>query len=306
MQSKKRLFIVYLPYNTINIGGIDAMKLHITYDHPIPINAFEWTPTTNRQSPHMHSSLEVGLCLSGKGYFFFGGKRYTACPGDLFIVNNEERHIAQSDPDDPSRYLFINFDPALLLAEEPGLLLPFSYRSTHFRNHISGSSPLAGELAPWILAIAQELREKSPGYLAMAKSALIQLCGRLLRHYSELCSDDEQQTIVQTVRQAQSLANLVERRFREPLSLAGLADELGVSASRISRAFLETTGYRFPDYVSLMRVQAAKRELTGSDKAVADIAFECGFQSLPTFYRVFKDIVGVSPVIYRQSMGLVL
>lgn len=279
------------------------MKLHITYDHSIPINAFEWTPATNRQSPHMHSSLEVGLCLSGKGCFFFGSKRYTASPGDLFIVNNEEHHIAQSDPDDPSRYLFINFDPALLLAEEPGLLLPFSYRSTHFRNHIAGSSPLAKELTPWIHIVAQELREKSPGYLAMAKSALIQLCGRLLRHYNELLSDDERQVMVQTVRQAQSLATLVDRRFHEPLSLVGLADELGISASRLSRAFLETTGYRFSDYVSLLRVQAAKRELTGTDKAVTNIAFECGFQSLPTFYRVFKDITGVSPVTYRQSMG---
>ena len=281
------------------------MKLHITYDHPIPINAFEWTPSFDRQSPHMHSSLEVGLCLSGKGRFFFGSKSYAACPGDLFIVNNEERHVAQSDPHDPSRYLFINFDPALLLAEDPGLLLPFSYRSTRFRNHIAGGSPLAQELTPWIHAIAQELRDKSPGYLAMAKSALVQLCGRMLRHYSDLLNDDERQTMVQAVRQAHSLAALVERRFREPLSLAELADELGASVSRISRAFVETTGYRFSDYVSLLRVQAAKQELLGTDKAVADIAFECGFQSLPTFYRVFKDTVGVSPVAYRQSMGSV-
>ncbi|MFC5403205.1 AraC family transcriptional regulator [Cohnella soli] len=280
------------------------MKLHITYDHPIPINAFEWTPSTDRQSPHIHSSLEIGLCLSGRGCFYFGSKSYTVCPGDIFIVNNEEGHIAQSDPDDPSRYLFINFDPALLLAEEPGLLLPFSYRSSHFRNHIAGGSPLAKELTPWMLAIAQELRDKSPGYLAMAKSALIQLCGRLLRHYNEMLSNDERKTMVQAVRQTQSLAALVERRFREPLSLAVLADELGVSASRISRAFLETTGYRFSDYVSLLRIQAAKRELAGTDKAIADIAFECGFQSLPTFYRAFKDIAGISPIVYRQSMGL--
>ncbi|OIB03952.1 AraC family transcriptional regulator [Paenibacillus sp. LC231] len=280
------------------------MKLHIAYDHPIPINAFEWTPATYRQPPHMHASLEIGLCLTGKGYFFFGNKQYAANPGDLFLVNNEERHIAQSAPDDPSRYLFVNFDPALLLAEEPGLLLPFSYRSTHFCNHIMGGSPLAKQLTPWVLAIAEELREKSPGYLAMAKSALIQLCGRLLRHYGGLLTDKERHHMVHSVRQAQSLAALVEHRYHEPVSLGELADELGLSISRVSRAFLETTGYRFSEYVSLLRVQAAKRELAGTDKAVADIAFECGFQSLPTFYRVFKETVGLSPVRYRQSIGV--
>ncbi|MGV2685961.1 helix-turn-helix domain-containing protein, partial [Clostridium perfringens] len=110
--------------------------------------------------------------------------------------------------------------------------------------------------------------------------------------------------MVHSVLQVQSLAALVEHRYNEPVSLGELADELGLSVSRVSRAFLETTGYRFSEYVSLLRIQAAKRELAGTDKVVADIAFECGFQSLPTFYRVFKETVGMSPNRYRQSMGV--
>ncbi|MCU6707384.1 AraC family transcriptional regulator [Paenibacillus sp. J5C_2022] len=279
------------------------MKLHITYDHPIPINAFQWTPATYPQPPHVHTSLEIGLCLSGKGWFSFGNKRYAADIGDLFLVNNEERHIAMSDTNDPSRYLFLNFDASLLLAEDPALLLPFSYRSTRFCNHIPGGSTLAEQLAPWMHAVARELNEQKPGYLAMAKSGLVQLCGHLLRHYSELLSEDMRQSIVQTARHVQLLTDAVEHRFREPITLQQLADELGLSISRISRAFLETTGYRFSDYLSLLRVQAAKRELAGTDKTIAHIAFECGFQSLPTFYRVFKTYAGMSPAAYRLSLG---
>jgi AraC-like DNA-binding protein len=126
-------------------------------------------------------------------------------------------------------------------------------------------SPLATQLTPWMLAIAEELREKSPGYLVMAKSALIQLCSRLLRHYNGLLTEDERHHMVHSVRQAQSLAALVEHRYHEPVSLG---------------------------------------ELAGTDKTVADIAFECGFQSLPTFYRVFKETVGLSPIRYRQSIGV--
>ncbi|WP_152393270.1 helix-turn-helix transcriptional regulator [Paenibacillus guangzhouensis] len=282
------------------------MKLHITYDHPIPINVFEWTPASYRQTPHVHTSLEIGLCLSGQGFFYFGTKRYPVRAGDIFLVNNMERHIAQSDPDDPSHYLFINFDAAMLLAEEPELLLPFSYSSTHFCNHITADSPLARQLAHWIHAIAEELHQKAPGYLALAKSALIQLCGHLLRHNRGLLTDDERQSMVQSIRHSQSLAALVEQRHREPIHLAELADELGLSVSRVSRAFLETTGYRFNEYVSLLRIQSAKHDLISTDKAITQIAFECGFQSLPTFYRVFKTIVGTSPNVYRDSMGFLV
>ncbi|KHF32817.1 HTH-type transcriptional regulator YesS [Paenibacillus sp. P1XP2] len=279
------------------------MKLHITYDNPIPINAFVWTPAAHRQPPHVHESLEIGLCLSGKGIFFFGNKRYEAGPGDLFLVNGEEPHIAQADPADPSRYLFINFDAALLLQEEPCLLLPFSYRAAHFCNHIPGGSALARQLAPWMLAVAEEFQEKAPGYQAMAKSALIQLCGRLLRHYNDQLTDEERSGMVQSARHAQALAALVEQRYREPVSLKELAAVLGLSVPRVSRAFLEATGYHFSEYVSLLRVQSAKRDLAGTDKTVAEIAFDCGFQSLATFYRIFNEKVGMSPNAYRQSGG---
>ena len=280
------------------------MKLTITYEHDVPINAFQWTPKTHRQPLHAHPSLEMGLCLSGTGTFYFGRKQYQVRQGDLFLVNNEELHIAQSDPGDPSRYLFLNFDSSLLMAEDPALLLPFSYRSANFDNLIPADSPLAAAAAPWMLTVERELTGGEPGYKAMAKSALIQLCGLLLRHYHGGLSASRQHSMTQSANQTKALAQLVEQRYRDPIGLRDIADELGISLSRASRVFRETTGRRFADYVAMLRVQEAMRLLAGSDRQVAHIGFECGFQSLATFYRVFKESTGISPVHYRQTLGL--
>ncbi|SFJ45116.1 AraC-type DNA-binding protein [Paenibacillus sp. UNC496MF] len=280
------------------------MKLTITYEHDVPINAFRWTPQAYRQPLHAHASLEIGLCLSGTGRFYFGRKAYRVNRGDVFLVNNEELHIAQSDPDDPSRFLFLNFDGALLLAEDPGLLLPFAYRSSRFHNLIPAGSALAEAVTPWMLAVERELRDREPGCLAMAKSALIQLCGLLLRHYTRELSAEQQLSAARSANQTKALAQLVEQRYREPIGLRDVAEELGISMSRASRVFRETTGRRFADYVALLRVQEAKRLLAGSDRQVAHIGFDCGFQSLATFYRAFKDATGLSPVQFRQTFGL--
>ncbi|MFC4812928.1 AraC family transcriptional regulator [Paenibacillus sp. GCM10023250] len=247
------------------------MKLIITYEHDVPINAFRWTPHAYRQPLHAHASLEIGLCLSGTGRFYFGRKAYEVNRGDVFLVNNEELHIAQSDPDDPSRFLFLNFDGALLLAEDPGLLLPFAYRSPRFRNLIPAGSPLAEAVGPWMLAVERELRDREPGCLAMAKSALIQLCGLLLRHYNRELTAEQQLSAARSANQTKALAQLVEKRFREPIGLRDVAEELGISMSRASRVFRETTGRRFADYVALLRVQEAKRLLAGSDRQAAHI-----------------------------------
>ncbi len=280
------------------------MKITVTYEHDVSINAFHWTPKTYRQPLHAHSSLEMGLCLSGTGTFYFGSKQYHVKQGDVFLVNNEELHIAQSDPDDPSHYLFLNFDSSLLMMEDPCLLLPFSYHSANFSNLIPAGSPLAEAIIPWMTTIERELREQAPGYMALAKSALIQLCAQLLRHSHNSLSASRQLSMAQSMLQTKALAQLVEQRYREPISLQDIAQELGISVSRASRVFHETTGRKFADYVALLRVQEARRLLAGSDKQVAHIGFECGFQSLATFYRVFKEETGVSPVHFRQTLGL--
>src|SRR5690554_681020 len=93
---------------------MDVVKLNITYEQDILINVFKWTPKAYLEPLHYHASLEIGYCISGAGQFYFGEKCYTVQPGDLFLVNNSELHIAQSDASNPSRYIFINFDPRIL------------------------------------------------------------------------------------------------------------------------------------------------------------------------------------------------
>ena len=48
------------------------------------------------------------------------------------------------------------------------------------------------------------------------------------------------------------------------------------------------------EYVNIARVNYAKRQLD-TDKSVAEIAFESGFGSLPSFYRAYKKVFGKLP-----------
>jgi mannose-6-phosphate isomerase-like protein (cupin superfamily) len=116
------------------------MILQITYDdNELPINIFRWVPKSILEPQHHHHSFEMGLCISGSGLFYFGDQTYRISPGDLFIVNVLENHIAQSDESSPCEFIFINFDPELLEKEEPELLVPFRYYPFHFRNRLTGN-----------------------------------------------------------------------------------------------------------------------------------------------------------------------
>ena len=48
------------------------------------------------------------------------------------------------------------------------------------------------------------------------------------------------------------------------------------------------------------RVVRAQQLLAGTSRRVAEIAFECGFESVPHFNRVFSRLTGATPTDYRR------
>jgi AraC-like DNA-binding protein len=66
------------------------------------------------------------------------------------------------------------------------------------------------------------------------------------------------------------------------------------------KLFKKSTGLNFTEYVSRIRVEHARTLLINSNRRISEIAFEVGFQSLSTFNRVFKNVVGLSPTESRK------
>jgi two-component system response regulator YesN len=50
-------------------------------------------------------------------------------------------------------------------------------------------------------------------------------------------------------------------------------------------------------------VEEAKGRLIGEETPITTIAFDVGFNSIPSFNRVFKHITGLSPSEYRSHIG---
>ena len=47
-----------------------------------------------QETLHCHDCLELNRIESGTGNYIIGGKVYEICPGDIFVINNRERHLA--------------------------------------------------------------------------------------------------------------------------------------------------------------------------------------------------------------------
>ena len=88
----------------------------------------------------------------------------------------------------------------------------------------------------------------------------------------------------------------------EPITVAELARVAGFSPYHFSRLFTARFGASVMDYVRTVRLQAAALRLTGdAPPALAELAFDCGFESQEAFTRAFRRRYGTPPGQFKRE-----
>lgn len=82
-------------------------------------------------------------------------------------------------------------------------------------------------------------------------------------------------------------------------SIDEAATRLGLSRRRFTQLFREVTGEAWLQRLRALRIDHACRLLRETERSTKAIAFECGFESLPQFFRTFRQRKGVTPGEWR-------
>ncbi|MBP7583782.1 MAG: helix-turn-helix domain-containing protein [Spirochaetes bacterium] len=96
---------------------------------------------------------------------------------------------------------------------------------------------------------------------------------------------------------------VIGRDFAAEISRESLAEDLGMNPDYLGKLFKQYTGKKISEYLSEVRVKKAVELLRDGDNSIPNIAFAVGFESLPTFYRVFQKCTGHSPMAYRKKIS---
>ena len=94
----------------------------------------------------------------------------------------------------------------------------------------------------------------------------------------------------------------IEENWSDPqLSVGDISAHIGISSQYLSSIFGTSTGKSLVTYINEYRVEKAIAMLTGTDMQVKDIGEQCGFNTMQSFFRVFKTITGKPPGQYRKD-----
>lgn len=109
-----------------------------------------------------------------------------------------------------------------------------------------------------------------------------------------------QQQAVQDFELEAALA-FIEENLTRSITMDEVASNIAMSYNYFSRKFRDYTGYSFPEYVNLRRIDRSKNYLRDPSLKINDIAYKLGYNSASTFSKTFKKYEGCYPADYRRQ-----
>lgn len=156
------------------------------------------------------------------------------------------------------------------------------------------------ERARWVehvRALDVELRERREGAGAAVRAYLTLLLVGLTRLDAVVTDElrDRDEPLLAAV------FDVVEHRFREPLSLRDVADAVGLTPGHVTTVVRRRTGRTVQQWITERRLREARRLLAGTDLTVTAVAARVGFRDAGYFVRRFRAEHGVPPGRWRGA-----
>lgn len=84
-------------------------------------------------------------------------------------------------------------------------------------------------------------------------------------------------------------------RAESPPRVKELATLLGMSPLQLSRAFVQSVGMSPARFFKAKQIEFAQRLLLETDLTTTEVAYRAGFGTRATFFRLFRELCGVTP-----------
>lgn len=266
--------------------------------------SFFWSPFLSQPSLHSHPELQLTFIVEGYGKRIIGNKIERFESGDMVLVGPNVPHIWLSDPAFyrkdtglQSKVIIAYFHPKIFFQ-----IFDCLKEFDSIREMIDQSSRgilIQGETKNIIAHKLISLTSKR-GFDKVEGLFQIMHLISLSPHKSFIVSDEPVAYDGLYPDRLVDVVKFIKDNLHEPISLRQVADIACMTEQSFCRFFKKRTKKSFSQFLNTVRIDQSCEMLRQTNKAITDIAYRCGYNSLSHFCRVFKEHTGMSPFIYRS------
>jgi AraC-like DNA-binding protein len=175
----------------------------------------------------------------------------------------------------------------------------------HFRNQFTHDSALEHSSLDAVTGFLNAALRIWDDDRTQAKSQ-IKIAAAMLRGYTDQSVPGMARAAASSDRrglapwQTRQVKEFIETSLDSTIRIRDCARTARLSAGYFSRAFKATFGMTVCRYIRGRRIKRAQQLMLTSAQSLAQIAFACGFSDQSHYSRVFRDVVGQSPNVWRR------
>lgn len=254
---------------------------------------------------HFHSEFEIVYVLKSSGKRFVADSVELFSEGDITLLGSNLPHFwksaDQTDSEDPKHVNAIVvqfhkdfFKDVINTYPEFHRIRELLRRASRGINFTSPDSEKIGRMLKRLLNLSglermlyflrlMDVMARTENYKLLASS------GYQLEEHRELNN------------RLDRIMHFINTNYQRKITQQEIATQIGMTTAAFCRYFKEKTGKVFIYFVNEMRIGYACKLLIERRLSISQICFECGFNNLSNFNRMFKRQTGCTPQEYQQQ-----
>lgn len=232
---------------------------------------------------HWHKNIEIDYVLSGKLWIMANNEEMDIADGEYFVINNDDIHqTCGKTPDENVKYLVVLYSYNFIKA----YFDDFESYSFDVDKSKEAKAEIKRQL-DLIVECVQEQRDFTDLKITCAMTRiLIELCTKCLVERAKTHPEIENEEL----EYAKKAIDYIKLNFKERITLGEIASHVGLTPTYFSRYFKQNTRKTFKQYLNLVRLEHALRDIQNSGISETRAAVENGFPSVKAFIAAFKSV----------------
>ncbi|MBR2319185.1 MAG: helix-turn-helix domain-containing protein [Clostridia bacterium] len=246
-------------------------------------------PVIETYHPEGRNDYQLLYIAAGKGHFYFKGseKETVVTKGNMVLFRPNEPQVYYYYATDKTEVYWVHFTGWKV--EEYLARYELPQEANVFYTGVSPDYP-------WIYnQMLRELQLQRENYEEMISLYMHHVFLTINRYIRE--GRQSKNAIINEVERA---AHYFKEQYNTAISIERYAREHMMSVNWFIHSFKKVMKVPPMQYVVSLRIAAAKGYLESTNKSVAEIAEEVGYENALYFSRIFRKYTGLSPTEYRQ------
>lgn len=230
---------------------------------------------------HFHDYYELEIILEGEGVMTLNGKDIYFSPNTVFFISPDDFHSYTLSDD--ATVLNVSFCEEMLLRKNPA-------------NRILSKKTSVLEISQKSTKIIEDICRnliELNGDNIKSETHLLYALFDMLPTFYELKSSDSY---------TDKAISYIDIHFKENLTAQDVAKYCNINTDYLNNLFKKDLDKTVTQYIREKRITYADTLLRITNLSVSEIAFGCGFQSIQTFNRLYKEYYNQTPSRNKKAL----